>query len=155
MVPTTELPSSVSDEYPHESINDLPEHPATASQLFVPVPESRSVNRTDAGAIFGLPPADDLIPHPELLISEKEKQQGVSTDERKERADQRDQKDALVRMAESRARILKERQGVEIAERGRWRWRLKDGKVGEIGARYGVPHQDRKKGHIKIPTRIV
>ena len=23
-----------------------------------------------------------------------------------------------------------------------------------VGARYGIPHQDRKKGQVKIPTRV-
>lgn len=31
----------------------------------------------------------------------------------------------------------------------------KDGRArGGIGARYGVPPQDRKKGQVKIPTRV-
>jgi hypothetical protein len=155
MIPTIDLPSSATRQQSHESINDLPEHPATSSQLFVPVPESRDVSRKEAGSIFGLPPSDELIPHPELLLTEKEKQEGLSVDERVRKAGERDKRDALEMMAQSRARILQAQDGVELVERGRYRWRLRDGNVGQIGARYGVPHQDRKKGHVKIPTRIV
>ena len=53
----------------HEPINDLPVHPATRQQLFVPVAESRQFTRVDAGKAFDdkLLPADARIPHPELV----------------------------------------------------------------------------------------
>jgi len=37
---------------PHESINDLEQHPATFAQVFYPTSESRAFNRTDAGRVF-------------------------------------------------------------------------------------------------------
>lgn len=49
-------------------------------------------------------------------------------------------------------------------EGGRWEFRFRDisvesvGKDGRdrrgVGARYGIPAQDRKRGQIKIPTRV-
>ena len=45
----------------------------------------------------------------------------------------------------------------------RWEFRFRDvdvetgvreGKGVRVGARYGVPHQDRKRGQIKIPKRV-
>ena len=46
---------------------------------------------------------------------------------------------------------------------GRWEFRFRDVKVDEVdgerdrrgvGVRYGMPHEDRKKGQIKIPRRV-
>lgn len=58
-----------------------------------------------------------------------------------------------------------ERLTVKKAETPRWEFRFKDinvesvGKDGRdrrgVGARYGMPHEDRKKGQVKIPTRVV
>ncbi len=46
---------------------------------------------------------------------------------------------------------------------GRWEFRFRDVRIDEVvgekdrrgvGARYGVPHQDRKRGQVKIPKRV-
>ena len=72
MVPLTNLAPSVV----HKSINELPVSPLTHPQHFVPVSESRAFTRADAGAEFGLPATDMMIPHPEHIKEEREKYKG-------------------------------------------------------------------------------
>ena len=69
---------------PHEPITDLPVHPATRQQLFIPVSESRNFTREDAARAFDdtLLTADKRIPHPELVIVERERLAGISNEER-------------------------------------------------------------------------
>lgn len=53
---------------------------------------------------------------------------------------------------------------VKRRETPRWEFRFreisvddvgKDGRARKgVGARYGMPHEDRKKGQVKIPTRV-
>lgn len=57
-------------------------------------------------------------------------------------------------MAEKEARAVKRARESKVVEQGRWRWKLKEVKAGQVGFRYGFPHPDRKKGHVKIPTRV-
>lgn len=54
MVPVTHLKKNrtTQQQQPHESINDLPAHRLTESQIFYPVSESRQFNRVDAGRVF-------------------------------------------------------------------------------------------------------
>lgn len=158
---------------PHESINDLPTHPATLQQIFHPTSESRVFTREDAAKVFypGLLPADKRIPHPELIELERERQEGLPREVRIER-----QRERTRREEEKRAEV--EKKGKERDARtlktilpadqggkgGRWEWHVRDisvqavGKDGRawtgVGWRYGVPHQDRKRGQIKIPTRV-
>jgi len=82
MLPTT--PYIPNDPIAHESINDLPVHRATTLQLFHPVSESRHFTRRDAGKVFdrNLLPAEDRVPHTELVQLEMWKNQGVQFDER-------------------------------------------------------------------------
>lgn len=65
MVPTTDLdPTTGQATSPHESINDLEQHPLTFTQLFYPTSESRAFNRTDAGRVFsGAPRLPDHEGH--------------------------------------------------------------------------------------------
>ena len=65
-----------------------------------------------------------------------------------------------------KARKAKEEREVKrvAPPQGRWEFRFRDvsvesvGKDGRdkrgVGARYGIPHEDRKRGQIKIPTRV-
>lgn len=150
---------------PHEPINDLPVHPATRQQLFVPVSESRNFTREDAARAFDetLLTADKRIPHPELVIVERERLAGISNEER-------------VRLAAARMELEKRRKEKVEKKRQdelnktqtvpgrRWDFVFKDISVENVGPdgrdprgvgwRYGVPHQDRKKGQVKIPTRV-
>ena len=149
----------------HESINDLTVHKATVSQIFHPVSESRHFTRADAGEVFqrGLLPAEKRIPHPQLVAIAQVPSSDTSPrdhlNQQWELANQRDaEKEAL-------ARSKKEQQerATTVVSSGRWDFKFRDVKVDKesvgrhvpgIGARYGVPAQDRKKGQVKIPTRV-
>ncbi|KAI9850660.1 MAG: hypothetical protein M1838_005305 [Thelocarpon superellum] len=160
---------------PHEPINDLPTHPATGTQIFWPTSESRVFTRTDAGRVFDptlpLLPADERIPHPELIELERERAEGVPRDERIARARKRGEaeaRDKLRRDERRKAREEREMLRVLPAEQGgkggRWEWRVRRVNVEDVGAdgrdpngtgwRYGVPHEDRKRGQVKIPTSV-
>jgi hypothetical protein len=157
----------------HESINDLPVHPATTQQIFEPTSESRSFTRTDASKVFDpeLLPADERISHPELIELERERRLGIPQEERIRRQIERAKKESEKREAKDRKRdgteeaTLKKVLPTESGgSGGRWEWRFREtsvqdaGKDGRapsgVGWRYGIPHEDRKKGHIKIPTRV-
>lgn len=157
----------------HESINDLPAHPATMQQIFHPTSESRVFTREDAAKVFDpdLLPADARIPHPELIELERERQQGVLREERIERQRERMRREAEASEAAERtrrereARVLRKVATADQGGRGgRWEWHVRDinvhaaGKDGRartgVGWRYGVPHPDRKRGQVKIPTRV-
>jgi hypothetical protein len=65
MVPVTRFNSRTGKpNHPHESINDLEQHPLTFPQIFYPTSESRAFNRTDAGRVFSGAPRlpDDQDP---------------------------------------------------------------------------------------------
>ncbi len=158
----------------HESINDLPVHPATTQQIFHPTSESRVFTRADAAKVFdpSLLPADERLPHPELIEMERENIQGVPHQERLRKAQERTRRDeenrlaSLQRKKDCEARTVKkiapEQEG---GHGGRWEWRFRNISVEDVGRdgrspagtgwRYGVPHQDRKRGQIKIPTKVV
>ena len=69
-----------------------------------------------------------------------------------------------IKREKDRVRAEKESLLVQKRETPRWEFRFRDvsvesvGKDGRdrrgVGARYGMPHEDRKKGQIKIPTRV-
>lgn len=152
--------------FPHESVNDLPVHPATRQQLFVPVSESRQFTREDAAKAFHdhLLPADKRIPHPELIDLERDSRAGISREERWARQQKRDQD---IQEAKAKAEAKKaawEERSQRIVSTRRWDFKFQDisaekvGKNGRsregVGARYGMPHEDRKRGMVKIPTSV-
>jgi hypothetical protein len=149
----------------HEPINDLIVHPATRQQLFVPVSESRHFTRVDAGKAFDndLLPADARIPHPELVQAERELSQGLSFDERRRLAEERlETEQAEKRKLEEKKQA--ELHALKVVPKRRWDFVFQDVSVDAVGRdgrkhtgvgwRYGVPHQDRKKGQVKIPTKV-
>ncbi|KAA8624909.1 Bot1p domain containing protein [Pyrenophora tritici-repentis] len=150
---------------PHEPINDLIVHPATRQQLFVPVAESRRFTRVDAGKAFdnNLLPADARIPHPELVHAERELEMGLSVGERTRLATERFEKEQEKKRAETR-RKEEELRALKVVPKRRWDFVIQDVSVETAGRdgrgaaaagwRYGVPHQDRKRGIPKIPTRV-
>lgn len=156
--------------YPHEPINDLPVHRATLPQIFYPVAESRHFTRVDAGKVFArdLLPAEARIPHPELVQFEQLKLAGLSTSERVEvmkekmRVEETAKAKRKAVWMEREAKALKT--VVPLNGKGRAEFRFRDisvesvGKDGRgregVGARYGMPHEDRKRGIIKIPTKV-
>ncbi|KAH0544613.1 hypothetical protein FGG08_001263 [Glutinoglossum americanum] len=173
MLPTTPLMTFPLRPKMHEPINDLPVHPATTQQIFEPTSESRSFTRIDASKAFDpeLLPTDERIPHPELIELEKERLLGIPQEERIERQRERAKRESEKREAKDRRRkeieeaTLKRVLSAESGGNGgRWEWRFreisvqdagKDGRApGGVGWRYGIPHEDRKKGQVKIPTRV-
>ncbi|MCJ1247579.1 hypothetical protein MMC30_004794 [Trapelia coarctata] len=147
---------------PHESINDLPVHRDTLRQLFHPTSESRVFTRVDAGKVFShtLLPADERIPHPELV------QLAKSTQNQEIRQAMIIEQGEKYRMAEARAKEKEARRlaSIQTIHSGRWDFRFQNVSVDSVGldgrdtrgvgARYGVPRQDRKKGQIKIPRSV-
>lgn len=150
---------------PHEPINDLIVHPATRQQLFVPVAESRRFTRVDAGKAFdnNLLPADARIPHPELVQAQRELSAGLSFDERRRLAEERLEAEQAKRR-EAEKKKEEELRRLKVVPQRRWDFVFKDVSVEKAGRdgrgaeaagwRYGVPHQDRKRGIVKIPTRV-
>ena len=69
---------------------------------------------------------------------------------------------------EARAKVrqeIEERDVTKVAlPHSRWEFRFRDirvedvGRTGRdkrgVGARYGFPHEDRKRGQVKIPTKV-
>ncbi|KAF1361682.1 hypothetical protein EJ07DRAFT_175646 [Lizonia empirigonia] len=149
----------------HEPINDLIVHPATRQQLWVPVAESRQFTRKDAGKAFdnSLLPADERIPHPELVKAERELALGLSFEERRKLAEERFAAETAQKKREEEAKQAEIRAQKVVPQR-RWDFVFKDisvesaGRNGRdargVGWRYGLPHQDRKKGQVKIPTKV-
>ncbi|MCJ1307957.1 hypothetical protein MMC25_001607 [Agyrium rufum] len=165
MLPQTDLSSKA----PHEPINDLPVHRATQTQIFHPVSESRHFTRADAARVFDpeLLPADERIPHPELIIDAKESTNGETRQVRDARKLERMRQDLEQRAQAEARRAAKAESGlkrVDAGEGSRWEWRFREISVEDVGpkgrgergvgARYGVPPQDRRRGQIKIPTRV-
>jgi len=150
----------------HESINDLPVHAATQQQIFHPTSESRHFTRADAAKIFdeNLLPADERVPHPELAELERERIAGVPYKERVARATQRNEELLQKKFAIEKRRKEQEEKAVKVVSSGRWDFRFRDISVDAAGTdgrgphgtgwRYGVPLMDRKRGQVKIPTRV-
>lgn len=150
----------------HEPINDLVVHPATRQQLFVPVSESRHFTRVDAGKAFDndLLPADARIPHPELIAAEKDNIAGYSVSERQSRARERLETEMVEKKKREDEKKQEELATMKTVPQRRWDFVFKDvsvdaaGRNGRdprgVGWRYGLPHEDRKKGQVKIPTKV-
>ena len=171
MVPTTPYidPTKPENKHQrpitHEAINDLIVHPATRQQLFVPVAESRHFTRVDAGKAFdnNLLPADDRIPHPELVLAEREIAMGLAFDERKSLALRRLEEEEEKRRWKD-SKIKAELASLKTVPKRRWDFVFKDVSVESVGIdgrshkgvgwRYGMPHEDRKRGQVKIPRKI-
>lgn len=167
MLPKTPFVSgSRTPPLPHESINDLPVHSATTRQLFHPVPESMHFNRASAAKAFSrdLLPADKRIPHPELVELAKVAAQHRGRDDVvKARRNELEQQEAAVLNMKREQKAAQEAAAKKI-DTPRWQFRFenikaesagRDGRAkGGVGARYGIPPQDRKKGQVKIPTKV-
>lgn len=150
----------------HESINDLPVHRATETQIFHPVSESRHFTRRDAGKVFDreLKPAEERVPHTELVQLEKWRHEGKIEVERIRLQREKEAKDVQSKKALERKRKEREAREMRKVDTERSEFRFQDirvesvGRSGRskegVGARYGIPHQDRKKGQIKIPMRV-
>ncbi|KAL4870328.1 hypothetical protein BDV12DRAFT_166146 [Aspergillus spectabilis] len=116
-----------------------------------------------------LQPADVRIPHPQLVAFERDRQAKPNEPTETRKAyDQRLEKEEAA--AEERRRFAQERRERNMSrvqpESSRFEFRIKDVVVSKEtagadgrgarapGRRYGVPSYDRKKGEVKIPTRV-
>jgi hypothetical protein len=164
MLPKT--PFSPTKPVPHESINDLFVHPSTRKQLFLSTSESRQFTRADAARAFSptLLPADDRIPHPELITLEREHLAGLTRQERFERQVARDAAAAKAKAKEEEKKAHYEATKIRVVPGRRWDFKFEDvsvekaGRDGRgrdaVGVRYGTVHMDRKRGQVKIPTSV-
>jgi len=116
-----------------------------------------------------LKPADARIPHPHLIAYAKDQldpELRDDEDEIKRRYAQRLLDDAASRAKARAKKIASDEAKKTRIETDRWQIVVTDVKVsrqgtgrdgrgaGSPGYRYGVPHEDRKKGQVKIPTRV-
>ena len=115
-------------------------------------------------------PAEDRIPHPHLVEFEKDKINPEFKNEAQERAERYAQRLIDDETARTKAQqALKERKEAKIKridDGRRWEFRVQDvvasrdrtgltGRgTGAPGMRYGAPNDERKRGKVKIPTRV-
>lgn len=166
MLPKTPFNPSSDRITAHESINDLPVHPATRQQLFYSASESRQFTREDAAKAFSptLLPADKRIPHPELIMLEKWNLENVSRETRVSRLHAWDKEERAKKEEQERKQKDWEERTQRVVSGRRWDFKFQDvsaeivGKDGRspkgVGYRYGMPHTDRKRGQVKIPTSV-
>ncbi|EKG15249.1 Ribosomal protein S35 mitochondrial [Macrophomina phaseolina MS6] len=165
MLPTTRLATELKWQPAHESIADVPVHPATRQQIFYPTSESRHFTREDAAKAFAsdLLPADKRIPHPDLVEAERDEFMGLSFDERVARQLQRNERHAQER-ARREKKAAEKAAATQTVQGRRWDFKIEDFSVDQVGRdgkspagvgwRYGTPHEDRKRGQVKIPKRV-
>lgn len=166
MIPQTRYNAKSGKIVPHESINDLPVHPYTRQQIFYPTSESRQFTRADAAKVFSptLLPADERIPHPELIELERDNIKDISRPERIAKVQARDEKLRLEKEEKERRQREWQAKNLQTVDGQRWTFKFQNinvenaGKDGRgksgVGWRYGNPHQDRRRGLVKIPTTV-
>lgn len=159
------MPETKNPVTPHENINDLLVHPRTRQQIFYPASESRQFTREDAAKAFDnkLLPADKRIPLPMLIDIEKWTIQGLERSERQKLQRERDAQAKDNALQKQTKHAAWEARTQRVVPGRRWDFKFqdisaervgKDGRAGASvpGARYGMPHEDRKRGMVKIPT---
>ncbi|KAI4737571.1 hypothetical protein E4T50_11937 [Aureobasidium sp. EXF-12298] len=170
MVPQTQFNRKLLEDpkktFSHESINDLPVHPYTRTQIFYPTSESRQFTRADAAKVFSptLLPADERIPLPELIEVEKDALNEMPREQRTARIRERTEKKMRAKEEKEAKKREWEARNVKVVSNQRWNFRFQSisveeaGKDGRgrrgVGWRYGNPHHDREKGEIKLPTSV-
>jgi hypothetical protein len=138
----------------HEAINEVPVHAHTQPQVFWPASESRAFTRFDAGNAFreGMMPAELRIRHPQMVEALQSADGGESALAKVREGVERAEGGRVARKRQvlvvpgRKADWRVERVNVEVGAAGR------DGRG--VGWRYGFPHEDRKKGQVKIPTSV-
>lgn len=165
MLPTTGLATDLKWQPAHESIADIRVHPATRQQIFYPTSESRHFTREDAAKAFAndLLPADKRIPHPDLVEAERDEFMGLDFDTRVRRQQERNEKHAQERLRREK-KAAEKAAATRTVQGRRWDFQFEDFSVDQVGRdgkspagvgwRYGAPHEDRKRGQIKIPKRV-
>lgn len=149
-----------------EPINEIHVHSYTQQQLFVPTSESRHFTREDAAKAFGdhILPADKRVPHPELIGLEKELLAGKSVTEARESFEKAAMESEVAAAKKEQKRLLHEEKHTQRVNASRFEFRFKDINVDDVGKdgrsrqgtgwRYGVPFYDRRRGQVKIPTKV-
>ncbi|KAI5272427.1 hypothetical protein E4T47_04267 [Aureobasidium subglaciale] len=170
MVPQTHFSRKLLEDpkktFSHESINDLPVHPYTRTQIFYPTSESRQFTREDAAKVFSptLLSADERIPLSELIEIERDALNEVPREQRTQRIRERTEAKLRAKQEKERKKQEWEARNVKVVSNQRWNFRFQSisvedaGKDGRgrrgVGWRYGNPHHDREKGEIKLPTSV-
>ncbi|KAG5958756.1 hypothetical protein E4U58_005260 [Claviceps cyperi] len=154
------------ENVPHEPINELPVHKWTLQQIFLPVGESRYFTRKDAARAFNerMLSVDARSPQRFLINLEKDLLRGVSKEESQQKfltRVQAEEKKFAEKLAKEKDR---EEQMTTRVYTDRYEFRFKQISVDDVGSdgrspkgtgwRYGAPHDDRKRGVIKIPTSV-
>lgn len=149
-----------------EPINEIYVHSYTQQQLFLPTSESRQFTREDAAKAFGdhILPADKRVPHPELIALEKDLLAGKSAEEAKDAFEEAAMASEVAAARKEQKRKQHEEKQTTRVHASRFEFRFKDinvedgGKDGRssngTGWRYGVPFHDRRKGAVRIPTKV-
>jgi DNA-binding GntR family transcriptional regulator len=168
MLPKTAFTEGA-ENTPHEPINEIHVHKLTMQQLFVPVSESRHFTRDDAAKAFHekMLSADKRSPQPELIQVEREVHQSNGTVSRDDRLEvwkeemQKQEAEIAEKLAKKDAEEAKKTTRVKT---DRFEFRFKEVSADDVGVdgksrdgtgwRYGVPHEDRKRGQVKIPTSV-
>lgn len=105
-----------------------------------------------------LKPADARIPHPHLIKHEHDKQDGkLSKMPRliQKRYEERLQEDQAQRERTHAKKAEAEEARKTRVDTGKWQFVVTEVQAERgVGTRYGVPSQDRKRGAVKIPTRV-
>ena len=109
-------------------------------------------------------PADKRIPNPELITIAKEELNQVPREQRLANAQERWAKSQRDKEEAARKRAKWEERTQRVVPGRRWDFKFqnfnaeKTGKDGRarnaVGVRYGMPHEDRKRGMVKIPTSV-
>ncbi|ETN40950.1 uncharacterized protein HMPREF1541_05230 [Cyphellophora europaea CBS 101466] len=105
-----------------------------------------------------LKPADARIPHPHLIKHEQDKRDpniSIIQGEARKRYEQRLRQDQERRQIAQTTRAEKAEERKTRIAKGRWDFVFEDVVADRgVGEKYGVPSQDRKRGSVKIPTRV-
>lgn len=134
-------------------------------------PDEVEILPTRKNAVTSLPvlkPADARIPHPHLIAYAKDRNnpEFANNEEAiRARYAKRLDDDAEARAEARRQKIAKDEAKKTRIETPRWQFVITDVKTSReevghdgrgkgVGYRYGVPFEDRKKGQVKIPTKV-
>jgi len=149
-----------------EPINEIHVHSHTQQQIFLPTSESRHFTREDAAKAFGdhMLPADKRVPHPELISLEKELLAGKSVEEAKAAFEKAAMDSEIATARKAQNRLLHEEKQTTRVQASRFEFRFKEVNVDDVGKdgrsrqgtgyRYGMPFYDRRRGEVKIPTKV-
>ncbi|KAH7029434.1 eukaryotic mitochondrial regulator protein-domain-containing protein [Microdochium trichocladiopsis] len=155
-----------SQNKPLEDINEVHIHPHTMQQIFWPTAESRHFTRKDAAKVFNkdMLPLDERVQIPELIQLEKDISSGIAPYEAAQKFKSTVRNSETKTAEKARAAAAAAESAITRVRTERFDMRFQDynaeqvGKDGRhrnaIGARYGVPHYDRAKGQVKIPTSV-